>query len=118
MGVSRRGMTASSTGSSRVTLVFPRPVPAYWLGGPDRRASSGVRSVSTLALLGRGGGWAALQRCGAGLSGNAVGLRGFASSGPWPGGWAGIDNESDQVQEGRSVDALARAGDEGRGTLR
>jgi len=31
---------------------------------------------------------------------------------------AGIDNESDQVPEGRSVDALARAGDEGRGTLR
>jgi hypothetical protein len=33
-------------------------------------------------------------------------------------GRAGIDNESDQVPEGRSVDALARAGDEGRGTLR
>ena len=31
---------------------------------------------------------------------------------------AGIGNESDQVPEGRSVDAWARAGDEGRGTLR
>ena len=31
---------------------------------------------------------------------------------------AGIDNESDQVKEGRSVDALALRGDEGRGTLR
>ena len=30
----------------------------------------------------------------------------------------GIDNESDQVQEGHSVDALALRGDEGRGTLR
>ena len=28
------------------------------------------------------------------------------------------DNESDQVPEGRSVDALALRGDEGRGTLR
>jgi hypothetical protein len=30
----------------------------------------------------------------------------------------GIDNESDQVKEGHSVDALALRGDEGRGTLR
>ena len=30
----------------------------------------------------------------------------------------GIDNESDQVIEGHSVDALALRGDEGRGTLR
>ena len=29
-----------------------------------------------------------------------------------------IDNESDQVIEGHSVDALALRGDEGRGTLR
>jgi hypothetical protein len=29
-----------------------------------------------------------------------------------------IDNESDQVPKGRSVDALAVRGDEGRGTLR
>jgi hypothetical protein len=33
-------------------------------------------------------------------------------------GRAGIGNESDQVPKGRSVDAWARAGDEGRGTLR
>ena len=33
-------------------------------------------------------------------------------------GGAGIDNESDQVKEGHSVDALALRGDEGRGTLR
>ena len=33
-------------------------------------------------------------------------------------GREGIDDESDQVQEGRSVDALALRGDEGRGTLR
>lgn len=32
--------------------------------------------------------------------------------------WMGIDNESDQVIEGHSVDALALRGDEGRGTLR
>ena len=31
---------------------------------------------------------------------------------------AGIGNESDRVNKGRSVDALVRAGDEGRGTLR
>ena len=30
----------------------------------------------------------------------------------------GIDNESDQVNEGHLVDALALRGDEGRGTLR
>jgi hypothetical protein len=30
----------------------------------------------------------------------------------------GIDNESDQVPKGYSVDALALRGDEGRGTLR
>jgi hypothetical protein len=30
----------------------------------------------------------------------------------------GIDDESDQVPKGRSVDALALRGDEGRGTLR
>jgi hypothetical protein len=29
-----------------------------------------------------------------------------------------FDNESDQVPKGRSVDALALRGDEGRGTLR
>lgn len=32
--------------------------------------------------------------------------------------WTDIDNESDQAQEGHSVDALASRGDEGRGTLR
>jgi hypothetical protein len=31
---------------------------------------------------------------------------------------AGIGDESDQVPKGRSVDALASRGDEGRGTLR
>ena len=31
---------------------------------------------------------------------------------------AGMDDENDQVPEGRSVDALALRGDEGRGTLR
>ncbi len=31
---------------------------------------------------------------------------------------ADMDHESDQVPEGRSVDALALRGDEGRGTLR
>ncbi len=30
----------------------------------------------------------------------------------------GVDNESNQVSKGRSVDALALRGDEGRGTLR
>ncbi len=29
-----------------------------------------------------------------------------------------MDNESDEVKEGHSVDALALRGDEGRGTLR
>jgi hypothetical protein len=30
----------------------------------------------------------------------------------------GVDNESNQVSKGRSVDALALRGEEGRGTLR
>ena len=44
--------------------------------------------------------------------------RPFSLRPPWAVMRAGIGNESDQVPEGRSVDAWARAGDEGRGTLR